>query len=171
MNLITYLTSSYALVAVTLPLSFTIGWLTSEALKNPPKAKYIWIWMLSVIFSYMLSTWKITPETISLHIMDVFLIYLIFHLKCKEHMTAHAAFSLSFLGLLTVDVTRALELISSGLVGPSTWYYGIGGAGIYDGLIIFPLLAAFFVRYITWRQRNEPVYLNARDLGDSQLRL
>ena len=86
-------------------------------------------------------------------------------------MTAHAAFSLSFLGLLTVDVTRALELISSGLVGPSTWYYGIGGAGIYDGLIIFPLLAAFFVKYITWRQRNEPVYLNARDLADSQLRL
>lgn len=157
-----YLRSPHILFSVTIPLFFVIMWYFWEGRHSPPKAKYVWIWMACVIASYFMSFWEITEETISLHIVDAFIIYLCFHLASDRVMTPGAAFSLSFTGLLTVDMVRAIELVDMGHASMKTWYFGIGGAGMFDGLCVFPLMAAGIVHYVAWRKGNYPLSLYSK---------
>ena len=147
-----YLLSGYALVAVVLPWLLTITWYFAEGRKHPPRPRVIVWWMLTVAISYWCAQWTFTEDTVSLHIIDTFIFYMLVALYARERITPGCAFALSFLGLWIVDMVHAAELIPV-MWGWNTFYLGVGGAGLRDGLIVFPTLAGLLVYYVEWRQR------------------
>jgi len=155
-NILHYLSEPYAIYSVTVPWLFVIYWFCTEARRNPPQEELIWHWMVMVLATHTLAWWVIDDDYISLHMIDAFFLYLIFYLYYGLKITPGAAYTLVFLTEWGVDMTKALELIPLGLASPSTYYFGVGGAGYMDGLCIFPIIAAALVHYVAWRRKKGP---------------
>jgi hypothetical protein len=153
MNIFEYLSLPNIIYSVTVPWLFSIYWYATECRQQPPPTQLIWHWMLCAIGTYFLSRWIVTEETRSLTGVNVFFIYLTFYLYVGQKMTASTAFVLTFLDMWIVDVCRALELIFIGEHTTSTFFIGIGGAGMFDALCIYPLFAAALVKYVEWRKK------------------
>ena len=156
-NILYYLTQPYAMLTVVAPWLFVIYWYFAEGRKSQPSINVLWHWMLLVIVTYNLTVWRIDDEFIALHMVDAFFIYLAIYLYLRLKISAGAAYVLTFLNEWVVDMTRAYELIDKGLASINTYYWGVGGAGIYDGLCIFPLVSAALVHYATWRINSRKV--------------
>lgn len=149
MNLLAYLSMQHILYSVTIPLIFSIMWYIGSR-KNLPSIEVCYAWMWCVFGSFVMARWIVTEDTRSLTGVNVFFIYLAFYLHLKQRITASAAYVLSFLELLTVDMAKASQLIPE---EGSYFYVGIGGAGMFDALCIYPLLAAGLVKYVEWRTK------------------
>lgn len=152
-NILQYLTYPYAMFSVTLPWVFVVYWYISEGRKNPPSVTVLWHWIGLTVFTYFMTSWKITDDNVSLHMLDGFFFYLVLYLWLGFKITPGAAYTLSFIQMWAVDMSKAYELIDVGLSLPETYYYGVGGAGAFDGLCIFPLVSAMMVHYVAWRRK------------------
>lgn len=152
-NILQYLTQPYAMFSVTLPWLFVICWYFAEGRKHPPNTTLLWHWLGLTVFTYFMTTWEITGDSIALHMMDAFFFYLVFYLWLGLKITPAAAYSLSFIPMWAVDMSKAYELIDVGLSVKETYYYGVGGAGAFDGLCLFPFVSAIMVHYVEWRRK------------------
>lgn len=149
-----YLRKPSTLTAVVGPWIVVIYWMWKEAFRSKVPAKLLWTWMLCVIGSYFLSEWQVTDDLRELHIINVFFIFEAFYLYFENELSVGTAFSLAFLADWLVDMTRAAELIRMGVETTNTYYFGVGGAGMFDGLYIFSMVAALLVPYVKYRQAS-----------------
>lgn len=86
--------------------------------------------------------------------LDVFFFYLAIYLYAGYKISPLSAYALSYLSIVIPDVMRASELIRMGYADKNTFYFGVGGAGLGDGLVIVPILSAALVHYVAWRRRQ-----------------
>jgi len=153
MNVLHYLLSGGIIFSVTAPWIFVVYWYMVEGKRNPPPTAVVWQWMLCVLGSYYMSFWTVTDDFRALTGVNVFFIYLCIYLYLGNKITPSTAYALTFLDMWIVDFKRASELIVMGENTFSNFFEGIGGAGIFDALCIYPFLAAILVRYVRWRRQ------------------
>ena len=151
-TILEYLKQDYAMVTVVGPWLFTIFWYFWEGRKHPPPVDVCWWWVASLFVSWWMSSWEVTDSTRSLHIVNVFIMFVVFNLYAqRDVITPTAGYALSFVLEWTVDMARAYELVLIHEAGPSTYFLGVGGAGLHDGLLIFPFCTAVLIYYARWR--------------------
>ena len=97
---------------------------------------------LSVVFSRV----EVTPDAISLHFLPGAAVVLCFLVWRGHYIPPCMAFAFTYASMLPVDVVLAMLA-----TGPHFNPEGIGGAGWFDGLLIFPTLTALAIVYANWR--------------------
>lgn len=98
--------------------------------------------------------WRIDAESASLHMLPVFFISLAFLAYWKRLFEPLVAYAGCFITLFLADVTHAVWAFST--PGADLSYLkGVGGAGLQDGLFMFPLLSALLMLYARRRHLNK----------------
>jgi hypothetical protein len=155
-----YLRQDYAQVTVVAPWAFTIFWYFWEGRKHPPPLDVCWWWTASLWISWWMSSWEVTDSARSLHIVNAFIMFVIFNLYAqRDVITPAVGYVFSFTLEWAVDMTRAYELVLINEASPSTYFLGVGGAGLHDGLLLFPFCTAVFIYYARWRLKAPLVNL------------
>ena len=148
-DFLAYLSQEHAWYTFALPWAFVAYWLATER----TDARVLYHWVPCTLWTNVLSWWVLTPDTIQLHMVDVFFFYLAFYLYLGYRITPLAAYSLTYLSVWVPDMMRSRELVGAGYASAETYYFGVGGAGLGDGLVVVPLAAAALVHYVAWRRK------------------
>ncbi len=114
-------------------------------------------WLLVVVsacVTFLTGYWRISSEEVSLHLLPVFLLVTAFMGLRQCVMSPGQAYVGGFVSLVVADVAQALFRASQG-ADLSLVY--VGGAGLQDGLFVFPVLGAMLMVYVRWRIGQEKV--------------
>lgn len=106
----------------------------------------VWLVVLSLALSLVLSRVTITPDGTSLHIVPGATILLCYLVWRGHAISPGLAFALTYATCLPVDFVVAR--LATGAEFKSEC---IGGAGWCDGLLVLPALTALAVMYANWR--------------------
>ena len=131
------------LLPALISLAFVVARLTRSRLG---KGDQLWLCVFSLAISAAFARVDVTPDAISLHFppgATVALCYLVWR---GYYIPPCLAFALTYASMLPVDFWLARRAI-----GPDFDPGGIGGAGWFDGLLVFPALTAFAIVYANWR--------------------
>lgn len=124
-----------ALMSVTIPTLVVLFILITHRLMITPTVAVIW--SAGTLLSILTARWSITDAAQQLFILPIVGIwFLVKQLQAKQDPIS--VWALSFTSLLVADVTQAY-LMREVLDAP-VFYHGVGGAGMLDGLVVFPLL-------------------------------
>ncbi len=107
---------------------------------------------LCFLTSALTGEWRADQESISLHLLPVFFIAQAVLAYRGHVLPAGVAFVGCFSSLLAADVTHAV-LHFGAQASDLSYLQGIGGAGLQDGLFMFPVLSATLSMY---SQRRQP---------------
>lgn len=110
------------------------------------KGDQFWLGVFSLALTAVLARVSVTPEAISLHLppgATAILCYLVWR---GYYIPPGLGFALTYASVLPVDVWLA-KLATGPHFNPGC----IGGAGWFDGLLIFPALTALAIAYANWR--------------------
>jgi hypothetical protein len=102
--------------------------------------------VVSVALSAVLSRVTITPDETTLHFVPGATLLLCYLVWCGHYISPGFAFALTYATSLPVDV-----LLAKLLIGADFNPEFIGGGGWRDGLLILPALTALAVMYANWR--------------------
>lgn len=102
--------------------------------------------VLSILLTVVLTRATITADEISLHMLPGATVLVCFLVWRGYYISPSLAFALTYASSLPVDVCLA-QLAA----GPQFNFEFIGGAGLHDGLLVFPALTALAVGYANWR--------------------
>lgn len=123
-----------ALVSVTAPLLVLLFLFST---RRVTLSAFGPVWFVGTVLSMLTARWSITEDTQQLFILPVVGIwFLIKQLKIKQN-PVHA-WTATFTSFFIVDVMQAF--LMRGVLDAPVFYYGVGGAGLFDGLVVFPLL-------------------------------
>jgi uncharacterized membrane protein len=140
---------SGAWASVLMP-SLLSGWALYKH-RQQLRAGWLALLLISLAGSVLSGQWRLTEETVSLHLVPVAFIALCFLAYFQVLLPPPAlAFATVFLSLLPADLWHAY----SHLYRPSgqlSHFVGIGGAGLLDGLFFFPAMATLLVFYVRYR--------------------
>ncbi len=109
--------------------------------------------VVTAVASILSGEWKQDAESTSLHLLPVFFIALAFMGYWKTQMSPGVAYAACFLSLLSADVTSAVLAFGHGTASLS-YLTGVGGAGLKDGLFVFPLMSFLLELYVGWRWKT-----------------
>lgn len=143
-------------VAVAWPLALWSVVLLVEAIRGqyPPNlCKY---WLAGVGLTFVTSRWEQTADSISLHLVCCFIFICLFLVYRRRAVPPLLAGSLVFFDLLMNDVALASLRVWSGQFDTVNFLAGVGGAGIKDGLVVFPLMTTAILFYANWRLGKTP---------------
>ncbi len=111
------------------------------------------LWVLALGITYFCARWSISAEVEQLYAYSAFSVVCALLLFKRIYVPPALAFALTFMALWWVDVTRALCRAVECDLPLARFYFGVGGAGARDALLVVPLLTAVFVAYATLRIR------------------
>ncbi len=148
-----YLSARETQFAVVLPGSFSIAALAYYATTGRISPRLQTLWWLALPVSYLCATWVITSEQQSLYIYSAFSVACAFLLFKRVCVPPALAFALTFVALLSVDLTHAFTRAIVTGSSLQTFYWGVGGAGMRDSLIVMPALTALAMAYGQMRIR------------------
>lgn len=152
--LLDFLAMPHAWIAVLGPMSISmVLWLRTYRTLDQYVALRM-VWWLSLPLMYVTAHWRESDQIVSLHILAWFSMACVVFAWRRMPVTPGLAYALTFFSLFWVDLAHALSLALRTNAPVSTFYHGIGGAGWYDGLFIFPLLAAAAIAYAHWRHAH-----------------
>lgn len=109
------------------------------------------LWILALPVAYYCASWELTAEGARLYIYSAFSVVCLLLLFKRIYVPPALAYSLTFLSLWWVDVTRALCRALECDAPLAQFYVGVGGAGLRDALFLLPLLTAAAVAYAGMR--------------------
>ena len=149
-----YLTRPETSIAVLLPgiASLVILCFYARAGKISGRLKLLWLMALPV--SFYCARWESSPEVQQLYVYSAFSVVCMLLLFKRVYIPPALAYALTFLSMWWVDVTHALCHALECGSQLDRFYFGIGGAGIYDALFLVPLFTALAVGYATARMRS-----------------
>ncbi len=152
-----YLSARETQVAVLLPGLFSIATLGYYASTRRISARLQALWWLALPISYLCATWVVTSEQQSLYIYSAFSVACALLLYRRVCVPAALAFALTFVALLCVDLAHALTRAIVTGSSLKTFYWGVGGAGARDSLLVMPALTALVMAYgqLRIRMRGE----------------
>ncbi len=137
--------------AVALPLALC----TVLSLRRPAMLRDAAFWVAVAVCALacgLTAYWKEQPalDTVSLHMAPLTLFVIAVCAWRGRCPRADEAYVGSYLSLLAPDVVHTVLRFGP---GSADWRFlqGVGGAGIGDGLFMYPLLGAVLVFYVNWR--------------------
>lgn len=136
--------------SVVIPLVVCLG----AVYRHADRLKSVRFWALvgvCCVASIVTGEWRIDSESASLHLLPVFFVSLAFLAHWKQIFEPLVAYLGCFFSLLLADVVHAVWAFSEPGQGLN-YLAGVGGAGLQDGLFMFPLLSALLMLYAQWRQ-------------------
>jgi hypothetical protein len=143
-------------IAVILPLVVSLALLYQARSRLHQYSALIAFWFVSIPIMYFTSYWREVDGALCLQIVVIFSIGALCMTWRRMPVAPGIAYALTFFSLILIDVIRAIEFaLERGHPLPE-FLQGVGGAGLFDGLFIFPLLTALTVMYAHWRQRQQP---------------
>lgn len=145
--LVHYLLEPATLIAVVVPALISIWALLSSPL-SPSQWK---AWGISTVLALLTARWDLQEDVQQLFIIPVILLWIAAAAYNGVLWSGRQAFAACFTSLWLVDMVQAARLHAVGGMSASHFYTGVGGAGIRDGLILFPTLALLLSYYIRWR--------------------
>lgn len=147
-----YLSSPATWLSVLMPALICIWALTTSPLNRQQWKTFL----VCTALSFVSARWELKAEVEQLFLIPVMLVWLMVLLYRGDAWHGRQAFAVVFLSLWLVDMSKAALLHASGQLSGPAFYWGVGGAGIKDGLALFPSLAWLLTCYIDWR-RPRPV--------------
>ncbi len=157
--LVDFLTMPHAWIAVIGPMCVSLVLWFRAYRKLDQYIELRLVWWLSLPLMYATAHWRETEHAVSLHILAWFSMACVYFAWRRKPVTPALAYSLTFFSLFWVDLAHALALALRSNASLSTFYQGVGGAGWYDGLFLFPPLAAAAIAYAQWRHANPDFYV------------
>jgi Protein of unknown function (DUF1614) len=143
-------------LAVVLPLVVSLALLYQARHRLREYSKLIALWFVSIPVMYFTSYWREVEGVLCLQIVVIFSIGALCMTWRRMPVAPGIAYALTFFSLVLIDLIRATEFaLERGHPLPE-FLHGIGGAGLFDGLFVFPLLTAVTIMYAHWRQRSQP---------------
>ena len=134
-------------VGCLLPALLSLGVVAArQARSRLGKGGQLWLCVVSLILSAALARVDVTPDAISLHFLPGATVVLCYLVWRGHYIPPCMAFALTYASMLPVDV-----LLAKLATGPHFNPEGIGGAGWFDGLLVFPALTALTIVYANWR--------------------
>lgn len=143
-------------IAVALPTLLSAVLLYNARRRLGQYPALIRLWWISLPLMYFTSYWREADDVLSLQIVVLFSMGALCLVWRRHPVAPGLAYALTFVSLLIVDVARAVQYALDEGYPLSVFLRGVGGAGMYDGLFIFPLLTAVCVVYAHWRQSGNP---------------
>jgi hypothetical protein len=140
--------------AVFLPLSLSLAFIVRAAClgRFPPWVAVVWVGC--VVWTQALSVWVVDAELRSLHTVSVFTIAAAIAAYLRVRLDLGLVFGLTHLALLLVDITEAARYAVAHDEFVPRFFVGIGGAGLLDGLLLFPAMTAAVVAYSAHRAKR-----------------
>ena len=151
-------------IAVALPMLLSAVLIYEARGRLGQYSALIRLWWISLPLMYLTSYWREVDDVLSLQIVVIFSMGALYLVWRRIPVAPGLAYALTFASLFIVDVVRAMQYASEAGYPLSVFLRGIGGAGMYDGLFIFPLLTAVLVMYAHWRQSGQPQRALAREI-------
>ena len=112
------------------------------------------LWLMALPVSFYCARWESNPEVQQLYVYSAFSVACLLLLFNRVYISPALAYALTFLSLWLVDVTRALCHALECGSRLDQFYFGVGGAGVYDALFLVPLFTAAAVGYAAARLRS-----------------
>lgn len=117
--------------------------------------KFITFTGVSFLLTFLSGRWEVTEESQSLFLIPFFIVFLAFLLFLEKDAyflikKAPLAFSGCFLSLLAADILHAAMYFP--VIEDPSYLRGIAGAGMYDGLFVFPFASFFLTHYAVFRK-------------------
>jgi uncharacterized membrane protein len=156
-------------IAVVFPLLVSVALLYQVRYRLREFSLLIGVWCVSLPLMYFTSFWREVDGVLSLQIIVIFSIAALILVWRRAPVAPGIAYALSFLSLLPIDVIRAAQYALDGGYPLVEFLRGVGGAGIFDGLFIFPLLTALTVMYAHWRQAGPAKVAPAHEIDQHGL--
>ncbi|MFN0299236.1 MAG: hypothetical protein ACKVQU_02660 [Burkholderiales bacterium] len=157
------------LIAVALPLIASVALLYQVRYRLREFSLLIGVWCVSLPLMYFTSFWREVDGVLSLQIIVIFSIAALILVWRQLPVAPGITYALTFLSLLPIDVIRAVQYALDGGYPLMEFLRGVGGAGVFDGLFVFPLLTALTVMYAHWRQAGCARVAPARDIDQHGL--
>lgn len=111
---------------------------------------------ISFLGSFVSGQWAETPDALSLHLVPVFFVATALLLYRGMALHPLVGFSGCYISLFAADFVHAVWRLH-GQNDSLSYLAGIGGAGLTDGLFVFPTCTAALIYYAkTFRLKNKP---------------
>jgi uncharacterized membrane protein len=134
-------------VGAVLPALIAIGLVVArQARSGLGRADQFWLLVYSLALTAVLARVSVTPDAISLHLVPGATLLVCYLVWCGYYISPGFAFAVTYATCLPVDL-----LVARLALGSAFNTEHIGGAGWYDGLLVFPALTALAVMYANWR--------------------
>jgi len=156
-TLLSYLSAPETQIAVLVPGAFSLAALVHYMRRRRISLRLQAVWWLALPITYLCATWVITTEQQSLYIYSAFSVACALLLFGRVYVPAALAFALTFVALLCVDLAHAFTRALISGASLDTFYWGVGGAGARDSLLVMPVLTALVMAYgkLRIRMRGE----------------
>jgi hypothetical protein len=157
--LLRYLSSPAIQLAVILPgvVSVAIYWAYRRAGKVSLQLQLLW--SVALALTFMFARWEQSDEVQRLYIYSGFSVACLVLLYFRVYISPALAYALTFLSLWWVDITHALCQAVLCKWDLDRFYFGVGGAGLFDTLFVVPLLTACLVALVSAQFRRQGVAL------------
>ena len=146
-----YLSRPETSVAVLLPGVLSAAILAYYARAGKVSRRLQLLWVLTLGVTYYCARWELTSDTVQLYLFSAFSVACLLLLFRRVYVSPALAFALTFLSLWLVDMTCALLRALESGAPISSFYVGVGAAGMRDALFLLPLLTAAAVAYAAGR--------------------
>lgn len=135
------------MVGALLPALIAVGLVVARRARSGlGRADQFWLLVYSLALTAVLARVSITPDAISLHLVPGATLLVCYLVWCGYYISPGFAFALTYATTLAADLFVARLAVGSAFNAEH-----IGGAGWYDGLLVFPALTALAVMYANWR--------------------
>jgi hypothetical protein len=138
-------------LAVLLPGFLSLGILGFYVRNGKVSNRLQLLWILALPVAYYCARWELTADGARLYVYSAFSVTCLLLLFNRIYVPPALAYSLTFLSLWWVDVTRAFCMALECDAPLDQFYEGVGGAGSHDALFLLPLLTAAAVAYAAMR--------------------
>jgi hypothetical protein len=113
------------------------------------------VWIASLAITLCCTRWDYSGDLHQLYIFSAFSIACLIILFRRMYIPPALVYALTFFSLCLVDVAEALGHAIKWHLPLSTFYWGLGGAGVFDALFIVPALTALAVAYAAIRLKAQ----------------
>jgi hypothetical protein len=155
LDLQSYLLDAPGLVAVAIPGTLSLAIVSLYARAGRISTRLQVLWLLSLPITVVCTRWSYSGEVHELYIYSAFSVACLLVLHKRMYISPALAYALSFLSMCAVDVASAFWHAIQWHLPLGTFYYGIGGAGVWDSLFVVPLLTAAAAAYAIARMRSK----------------
>src|SRR5689334_17700727 len=154
-HLADYLLSPSAVIAVVIPGMTSLIILTAYLYASRVSGRLWLLWAVCLPITFGCGHWVHRDDLHELYLVSAFSIACLLLLFRKMYVPPALTYALTFLSLGVIDAAQAFRHALEFGLPISTFYYGIGGAGIADALFIVPLATAAFALYAAARLKAQ----------------
>jgi len=113
------------------------------------------LWSASILITLFCARWDYSNDLHQLYFYSAFSVACLVLLFKRMYIPPALAYALTFFSLCLVDLGEAFAHAIQWHLPLASFYYGVGGAGVFDALFIVPALTALAVACVASRSKRE----------------